>query len=173
MGKTAFYSSAVLDPIGEVWVAVSDQGLAAIEFGGGWPEFERSLHRQGFEQLVADAERVGPALAQIGEYLASQRQDFDLPIDWSLYTPFQRQALQATIAVPYGQTVTYGELAARLGRPRAARAVGRAEATNPLPLVIPCHRVLGSDGKLHGYGAGAGLATKAWLLALEQGTPGR
>jgi methylated-DNA-[protein]-cysteine S-methyltransferase len=173
MEKTACYSSALLDPIGEVWASVSERGLAAIEFGGGWPEFERSLRRLGFTTLVHQAERAAPALTQIGEYLAGQRQVFDLPIDWSLHTPFQRQALQATLAVPYGQTVTYGELAIRLGKPRAARAVGRAEATNPLPLVIPCHRVLGSDGKLHGYGAGAGLPTKAWLLRHEQGTASR
>ena len=72
-----------------------------------------------------------------------------------------------TDAIPYGNTLTYGELAVRLGKPRAARAVGRAEATNPIPLVLPCHRVVGWDGGLRGYGTGAGVQTKAWLLALE------
>jgi methylated-DNA-[protein]-cysteine S-methyltransferase len=71
------------------------------------------------------------------------------------------------MAIPYGHVTTYGDLARQLGVPRAARAVGRAQATNPMPLVIPCHRVIGSDGGLHGYGAGDGLQTKAWLLHLE------
>ncbi len=88
-------------------------------------------------------------------------------IDWSVLTPFQQKVLQATLAIPYGQTRTYAEIAQQVGKPRAARAVGRAEATNPMPVVIPCHRVIGSDGKLHGYGAGEGLPTKAWLLELE------
>ena len=123
----------------------------------------------GIKQVVYDPAKVQPALAQIGEYLGGRRRSFDLPIDWSVMTPFQQQVLRETVAVQYGQTTTYGELAGRIGRPRAARAVGRAQATNPMPLVIPCHRVLGSDGGLHGYGAGEGLKTKEWLLRLEGG----
>jgi len=83
--------------------------------------------------------------------------------------PFQLAALKATQSIPYGQTKTYAEIACEIGKPQAARAVGRAEATNPIPLVIPCHRVIGTDGKLHGYGGGKGIETKAWLLALESG----
>jgi O-6-methylguanine DNA methyltransferase len=83
--------------------------------------------------------------------------------------------LRATYEIPYGETRTYKQIAEVIGAPGAARAVGRAEATNPMPVVLPCHRVLGSDGKLHGYGAGAGLETKTWLLKLETGgnRPGR
>ncbi|MGE5248996.1 MAG: methylated-DNA--[protein]-cysteine S-methyltransferase, partial [Bacteroidota bacterium] len=76
-------------------------------------------------------------------------------------------ALQLVFAIPYGKTSTYQHIAAELGRPHASRAVGRANATNPMPLVIPCHRVIGTDGKLHGYGGGNGLTTKAWLLQME------
>jgi len=82
-------------------------------------------------------------------------------------TPFQRAALARVCAVPYGRTSTYGTIADELGQPGAVRAVGRANATNPLPIIIPCHRILGADGKLHGYGARGGLETKAWLLRLE------
>jgi len=80
---------------------------------------------------------------------------------------FQQLVLHATFEIPYGETRTYKEIAGHIGRPRAARAVGRAEATNPMPLILPCHRVIGMDGKLHGYGMAEGLKTKAWLLKLE------
>jgi methylated-DNA-[protein]-cysteine S-methyltransferase len=75
--------------------------------------------------------------------------------------------LRAVHAIPYGRLSTYGEIAAQIGNPKSVRAVGRANATNPIPIVIPCHRVIGSDGKLHGYGAPGGLETKAWLLRME------
>src|SRR3972149_1082691 len=80
---------------------------------------------------------------------------------------FQRRVLLAALKIPHGQVTTYGEIARRIGHPKAARAVGQALGHNPIPLVIPCHRVLGADGSLHGYGAGKGVPTKAWLLTLE------
>jgi O-6-methylguanine DNA methyltransferase len=155
-------------PLGSLWVGVSERGLAAVEVGGSLAQLQRSLRALGFSILTPDQDRVAPILQQIEAYLTGERREFEMPIDWSVLRPFQEQALRATAAIPYGQTRTYAELARLIGRPRAARAVGRAEATNPMPLVIPCHRVLGSDGKLHGYGAGDGLPTKAWLLELEQ-----
>ena len=82
-------------------------------------------------------------------------------------TEFQKKVLKAVCAIPYGETRTYGQIAAQIRFQSASRAVGRANATNPIPLVIPCHRVIGADGNLRGYGAGDGIATKAWLLALE------
>ncbi len=81
--------------------------------------------------------------------------------------PFQLAALKLVCSVPYGRTTSYGAIAERLGEPGAARAVGRANATNPIPIIIPCHRILGADGKLHGYGARGGVETKARLLRLE------
>ena len=174
-------------PLGSVWVAVSPRGLVAVEIGEGDERrmtndegalemiatkveaIVRTVRRLGFSQVSIDQERTGEALRQIAEYLQGQRQVFDLPVDWSVLTHFQEQALRATYTIPYGQTTTYGAIAHALGKPRAARAVGRAEATNPMPLVIPCHRVLGADGGLHGYGAGKGLETKKWLLELEKG----
>jgi methylated-DNA-[protein]-cysteine S-methyltransferase len=154
--------------LGTVWVAATADGLAAVEVGGSLPEFIAALEQRGWQPAGESSPQAEAYARQVSEYLAGQRQDFDLPIDWSVMGIFQQQALQATLAVPYGQVTTYGDLARQIGHPRAARAVGRAQATNPMPLVIPCHRVLGSDGKLHGYGAGQGLETKAWLLQLEQ-----
>lgn len=153
--------------IGEIWLAVSERGLAAVEIGGERDSFVRKVQRLGFAEVVFDPPRTVEAARQIGEYLAGKRQTFDLPIDWSVMPAFQQQALRATFAIPFGQTATYGEIARQIGKPGAARAVGRAEATNPMPLVIPCHRVIGADGGLHGYGAPGGLETKAWLLRLE------
>ncbi|MGE5222295.1 MAG: methylated-DNA--[protein]-cysteine S-methyltransferase, partial [Omnitrophica WOR_2 bacterium] len=95
------------------------------------------------------------------------RRDFDLPVDWNCMQEFQRKALQATFAIPYGKTSPYAEIARQAGKPGAARAAGRAEATNPMPLVIPCHRVIGSDGRLHGYGGPGGITLKAKLIRME------
>jgi methylated-DNA-[protein]-cysteine S-methyltransferase len=154
-------------PLGVIWAAVSERGLVAVQVGSSREDFVESLRRLGFTDLVFDSPRAASFLGEIAAYLEGRRQDFDLPIDWSVLTPFQQQVLRATCAIPYGQVTTYGDLARQLGKPRAARAVGRAQATNPMPLVIPCHRVVGADGGLHGYGAGEGLSTKTWLLNLE------
>jgi methylated-DNA-[protein]-cysteine S-methyltransferase len=132
--------------------------------------FTDQMSRRGFNPVIYDPSKVRPAVEQIAEYLRGERRAFDLPIDWSILSPFPEQVLRLTYAIPYGSTRTYAELAHQVGSPGAARAVGRAQATNPMPLVIPCHRVLGSDGKLHGYGAGDGLATKEWLLRMESGS---
>jgi methylated-DNA-[protein]-cysteine S-methyltransferase len=153
--------------LGEVWVAVSDAGLAAVEIGTTRQLFAAQLNQQGSSELILDPQRTGEACAQIRAYLAGERTQFDLQLDWSVLTEYQAKVLAATYAVPYGSTLTYGELAAQLGNPRAARAVGRAEATNPIPLVLPCHRIVGQDGSLRGYGTAAGVETKAWLLELE------
>lgn len=154
-------------------MAFTESGLVAVDIRQEQTTILHILTRFGYPEPVQDSRRVQPILDQIGAYLAGERLEFDFPINWSVLTPFQQRALRATWAVPYGQTVTYGEIARRIHQPGAAQAVGRAEATNPMPLVIPCHRVLGADGSLHGYGAGEGLATKAWLLKLEAETIAR
>jgi methylated-DNA-[protein]-cysteine S-methyltransferase len=155
-------------PLSPLWLAMSPRGLVAVEIQANRETIIHQLERRGYSQFILDASRLAEAAQQLSDYLAGLRQTFELPIDWSVMRPFQQSALQATLAIPYGQTRTYREIASQLGKPRAARAVGRAEATNPLPLVIPCHRVVGSDGKLHGYGAPGGIKTKAWLLELER-----
>ncbi len=154
-------------PIGDLWLAVSDQGLTAIEWGKTREEFEAYLTKH-FKRLVDyKPKMVAEVASELRAYLKGRRHFFTIPIDWMLLRPFQRAVLQATHAIPYGETRTYKEIAGQVGRHGAARAVGRAEATNPMPLVIPCHRVIGTDGKLHGYGLGQGLKTKEWLLKLE------
>jgi methylated-DNA-[protein]-cysteine S-methyltransferase len=159
-------------PLGRLWVACTDEGLVAVDLLSSEVEFTHLLRKLGFGEIAHSEEKTRAFLDQICEYLNGSRRDFDFPIDWSIMTGFKEVALKSTVAIPYGETRTYLAIAEQLGRPRAARAVGRAEATNPMPIVIPCHRVLGSDGRLHGYGAGEGLATKSWLLALESGPAG-
>jgi methylated-DNA-[protein]-cysteine S-methyltransferase len=165
-GVVAFSDSGPTE-LGPVWVAVSEHGLAGVGLKLSQEAFEEDLRRHGYRRLIRDSQSTAFAFQQIEEYLDGKRTGFQMSIDWSGLTAFQKQVLQATSQIPYGQVKTYGELARGIGRPGAARAVGRAEATNPFPLVIPCHRVLGSDGKLHGYGGG-GIQVKAWLLNLEQ-----
>jgi len=154
-------------PLGDVWVAVSEQGLVAIEWSQGEADFGSFLAKRFKRPGEPDFEKAAPALLQLDQYLRGARKAFDLPIDWSLLSSFQRKVLGIVYAIPYGQVRTYGDIALEIGNPKAARAVGRANATNPMPLVIPCHRVIGSDGKLHGYGGGEGLPTKEWLLQME------
>lgn len=154
-------------PLGIFWVAMSENGLAAVEWDDQKADFDRYLSKRLKRPVLADPARAAPALQELDEYLRGARKAFSIPIDWSLLRPFQREVLKLVHAIPRGETRTYSEIAHQMGRPRAARAVGCANATNPMPIVIPCHRLIGADGKLHGYGGGEGLKTKAWLLKLE------
>jgi len=153
-------------PVGDLRLAASDRGLLAVEWADSQPELERYLLRLN-RPLEPDQKILQRYAAEISQYLHGKRRIFSFSIDWSVLKPFQAKTLRAVYAIPYGGTQTYSDIAMRIGHPYAYRAVGRANATNPLPLVIPCHRVIGTDGKLHGYGGGEGLPTKAWLLKLE------
>jgi methylated-DNA-[protein]-cysteine S-methyltransferase len=155
-------------PIGPIWVAVSELGLVAVNWNISQVDFSHRMERRLHTNVVYDEFQTGEALRQISEYLAGIRCKFDLQLDLSDRSNFQLQVLHLTLNIPYSQTSTYKEIAIHLGKEHAARAVGRVEATNPIPLVIPCHRVLGSDGSLHGYGGPGGIKLKAWLLKLEQ-----
>ncbi len=130
--------------------------------------FEAGVRRHTGMQLIYAPHRVRGQLAQLQQYLDGRRRRFSGKIDWSVVpAAFSRAALEAVLAIPYGHTRTYAQIARIIGHPGAARAVGRANATNPMPLVIPCHRVIGTDGSLRGYGGAGGLKTKAWLLKME------
>ena len=166
--KSGLYIGETVEtPIGKLWLAVSELGLVAIEWGLTQAEFEAYLVKRFKRPVQPDLARVREAAGQIASYLSGEMRAFSLAIDWSVLRPFQQLVLQATCEIPYGETCTYKEIAVHIGKPGAARAVGRAEATNPMPLVLPCHRVIGMDGKLHGYGLAEGVKTKEWLLKME------
>jgi methylated-DNA-[protein]-cysteine S-methyltransferase len=152
-------------PIGTLLVAATGRGLCRIAFD---PEPERELDRlsQLFGlRVLRSSLPVDAARRQLDEYFEGRRQRFDLPLDLALLRDFNRRVLAELARVPYGEVVTYGELAARAARPRAARAVGTVMNRNPLPIVLPCHRVVGANGSLVGYGGG--LPRKETLLRLE------
>jgi methylated-DNA-[protein]-cysteine S-methyltransferase len=152
--------------LGDFRLAASDLGLLAVEWIDSQPDLDAYLRRLK-RPLVSNQAKLMPYAKELKDYLRGKRREFTFDIDWSVFRPFQRLALQAVFDIPYGETRTYGEIAAQIGHATAYRAVGRANATNPMPLVIPCHRVIGRDGKLHGYGGGDGLPTKEWLLKME------
>ena len=154
---------AYLDtPIGTLLLAGDDAAVHRITFPqrgrAAKPEPEWQESRQG---------PVGEAVRQLREYFAGKRAEFDLPLAPE-GTAFQRTVWRQLQEIPYGETISYGELARRVGNPKASRAVGSANGANPLPIVIPCHRVIAADGTLGGFGGG--LPTKQTLLALERRT---
>jgi O-6-methylguanine DNA methyltransferase len=152
-------------PLGAFYVAATDQGVCSIVFGKPQADFFDSL------DPLAHLERDPAALAEIvGElraYFGQPRITFDTPVDLSRVSPFHRAALETVRGIPAGSVWTYKQVAEALGRPKSSRAVGQAMAHNPVPLVIPCHRVVGSSGKLTGYGGGGGIPTKRRLLEME------
>ena len=144
--------------LGDLRLAASDLGLVAVEWADSRIHFDSYLQKLK-RPIQPSPKKIAPYARELREYLDGKRNAFTIPIDWSLFRPFQRESLQAVFRIPYGETCTYHDIAVEIGRPSASRAVGRANATNPMPLVIPCHRVIGRDGKLHGYGGGEGLKT--------------
>jgi methylated-DNA-[protein]-cysteine S-methyltransferase len=154
-------------PLGPVWLAVTGKGLVAVSLWDDQSRFQSGVKRLTNVEPVWAPARIDDISRQLVAYFNKELEEFDVTIDWSALTPFQELALRAVHNIPYGRLSTYGDIALEIGRPKAVRAVGRANATNPMPIIIPCHRVLGADGKLHGYGAPGGLETKAWLLRLE------
>jgi len=153
-------------PLGDLRLAASDLGLVAVEWADSQPELDRYLFRLN-RPVEPNQKMIQPYAKELSEYLIGKRRNFTFAIDWSTFKSFQKKTLKAVYKIPYGKTQTYADIAMQIGHPNAYRAVGSANAANPMPLVIPCHRVIGKDGKLHGYGGGDGLPTKEWLLKLE------
>lgn len=153
-------------PLGDFRLAASDLGLVAVEWAESQPELDAYLARLKLPS-EPNQKKIAPYAKELREYLSGKRTTFTIPIDWTSFTAFQREALQAVYRIPYGETRTYIDIAREIDRPHAYRAVGAANAMNPMPIIVPCHRVLGADGKLHGYGGKGGLKTKEWLLKFE------
>ena len=152
-------------PLGSLLVATTERGLCSIVYDAEPDvEVERLARAFGMRVLRA-AKPIDPARRELNEYFDGKRQVFDLPLDVGLIADFNRRVLDELARVPYGEVVTYGQLATRADRPRAARAVGTVMNRNPIPIVLPCHRVIGANGSLTGYGGG--LERKEMLLRLE------
>ena len=155
----------VESPIGELLVAASDRGVASIWFDPDPAEDLERLARIGGPRVLRSPRSVDRARRELDEYFAGQRRTFDLDLDLRALPPFTLEVLGELARVPYGETTTYGALAQRVGHPRAARAVGTVMNRNRIPIVLPCHRVVGANGSLTGYAGG--LDRKETLLELE------
>jgi methylated-DNA-[protein]-cysteine S-methyltransferase len=152
-------------PIGSLLVATSPRGLCRISYDADPDREVENLGRTFGLRVLRSPKPIDAARRELDEYFEGTRREFDLPLDVALVADFNRRVLRELARVPYGEVVTYGELAARSARPRAARAVGMVMNRNPLPIVLPCHRVIGANGKLTGYAGG--LERKETLLRLE------
>ncbi len=169
MAETIYLDIFEAGFLGKVGLAVSSSGLLRVRMVvKGEKEFLRRNQAYQEGEYIFDLEKTRPFRLQIIEYVNKEREVFSLPIDWKRYTPFQKAVLKATQAIPYGETRSYGQVAAAIAKPKAARAVGQAEKRNQVPLVIPCHRVIGSDGDLTGNGGTANTDLKARLIAFEK-----
>jgi methylated-DNA-[protein]-cysteine S-methyltransferase len=154
-------TKTIASPVGELTLVASDRGIVAILWENDLPD----RVKLGAVQEDAGHPVLLAAEAQLGEYFAGTRTRFDLPLDFR-GTDFQKSVWGALLAIPFGETRSYGEIAMKLGRPTASRAVGAANGRNPISIVAPCHRVIGSTGKLTGFAGG--LEAKAYLLGLER-----
>lgn len=159
------YCGTCDSPIGPLTVVATDAGVRAVL----WPDDD--AHRVAPTDAVdrADHPVIAQAIVELGEYFAGTRVHFDVPID-PVGTDFQQAAWAALRTIPYGETVSYGEQAERMGDRNKARAVGAANGRNPISIIVPCHRVVGADGSLTGFAGG--LDTKAWLLDHERAVAG-
>ena len=160
---------AVTDsPVGPLWVAMGPKGVAGVHFGtepGEW-DLRRLLRLYG-PGIVPDARATSPLRRELDQYFEGRRRVFDLPVDLRGLTPFQERVMRALGRIRYGELETYASVAKKAGNEHAPRATGAAVGTNPIAIVVPCHRVVASDGTLGGYGGG--LDAKRYLLTIERG----
>jgi methylated-DNA-[protein]-cysteine S-methyltransferase len=162
--------ATVESPFGRLLVAASTRGLLRLAYPDEPLEaLMAELAEEVSPRILEAPGRLDPLRRQLDEYFAGSRRRFEFPIDWRLVRGFGRQVLRVTNHIPYGTVSTYGEVAVRTGRPKASRAVGNALGANPIPIVIPCHRVVRTGGGLGGYTGG--VHRKERLLQLEGGTP--
>src|SRR4026207_2472278 len=142
-------------PLGPLWVAVGPRGVLSIPYGAEPSSLElRRIVRAYGPGVLPDARRVDDVARELDQYFSGKRREFDVPIDLSPLTPFQRKVLAITARVPYGELITYAKVARNTGNDKAYRAAAGAIGDNPIPIVVPCHRVVASDGTLGGYAGG-------------------
>jgi O-6-methylguanine DNA methyltransferase len=165
--KKIYYDLIPETIIGQIWLAATESGLIKIDFDLSELEFVKSIRKSLRVQFADDKSQIIPYSDQINAYFECEITNLDIAADLSNRTPFQQKVLNTVREIPYGQVVTYSELAKRIGDPNAFRAVGQALRRNPVPLVIPCHRVIHSDGTLGGYGGAIGSERKIKLLKFE------
>ena len=155
-------------PLGPLWIAVGPKGVLAIHYGAEPSALELGrIVRSYGPGVLPDARRADPVARELDQYFRGKRRAFDVAFDLSPLTPFQQRILGATARVPYGDVSTYARVAAKAGSEKGSRAAGQALGANPIPIVVPCHRILAGDGTLGGYAGG--LDAKRRLLALERG----
>jgi len=164
--RTAVASAKVKCAMGPVWVLATERGLREVRLGSAARPSSRELREAGL-RLVRKPRWTEAACRQLERYFRGQGDGFDLPLDLAAGTAFERRVWEATRRVPHGATRSYGEIAERIGAPRAARAVGNALGHNPAPIVIPCHRVIRSTTDLGGFTGG--LPWKRYLIEIERG----
>ncbi len=154
------YYTYMQSPIGRLLLAGDEKGLRRISF----PEGKGAVEPEA--DWVRDDDALRDVVRQLQAYFNGELREFDIPLQMD-GTTFQRGVWRALQDIPYGETISYGELARRIGNPKGSRAVGLANGANPIPIVVPCHRVIGANGSLTGFGGG--LRTKEMLLGLEKG----
>ena len=145
-------------PIGDLLLVADEEGLVRIEFPPASPP----------DDAPRDDRRLAPAIRELAEFFDGRRKTFDVKLALR-GTPFQLEVWRTLLRIPYGETRTYAEIAKSIGRPAATRAVGAANGANPIPIIVPCHRVIGSNGSLTGFGGG--IDVKRWLLDFENPSP--
>ncbi|MHB8656654.1 MAG: methylated-DNA--[protein]-cysteine S-methyltransferase [Solirubrobacteraceae bacterium] len=156
-------------PVGKLLLAATERGLVRLAYVDNEPSRELTLaelSRRVSPRILSLPRRLDEPRRELEEYFAGRRRGFELPLDWQLAAGFARRVLRATAGIPYGEVRSYGEIAAAAGSPRGFRAAGNALGTNPLPIVVPCHRVIHAGGGLGGYTGGIGR--KSILLAVER-----
>src|SRR5205807_2390846 len=152
--RRIIYYCALPTPIGRVFVAATEAGLVRVSFRQSEASFVAELRQRLGADVVRSPARTADVVHQLRAYFAGERRRFDVRLDLGHTTPFQRRVLMAAARVPAGQVVSYGEIARRIGQPHGSRAVGQALGQNPIPIVIPCHRVIAAGGRIGGYGGG-------------------
>lgn len=165
MNKSTIYKTVIASPVGPILLGASGKGIVGLYFDG--------VHRRQpkhTEMWKHDDHRFGDVRKQLAQYFSGKRRAFDLELDVS-GTPFFQSVWAELRKIPYGKTISYTEIAEQIGNPKAVRAVGMANARNPVSIIVPCHRVVARDGKLTGYAGG--VNTKQWLLDLENSADAR